>query len=137
MAWLQPQFASNAFLGSRQVIDISSDGCDNTGSSTSSARDGAAEAGVTINVITIGDEDGNCDGLTLADWYATNAVTSDGFLEQATDFVAFSDAIDRKIGREVSTVVPEPTTFALVGAALRRTAGRLAPGRMLVARSRP
>jgi hypothetical protein len=118
IAWLQPQFSSNAFLGSRQVIDISSDGCGNSGSSTASARDRAEEAGIAINVITIGDEESDCGALTLVDWYAANAMTRDGFLEQATDFVAFSDAIDRKIGREVGTVVPEPSTFALVGGAL-------------------
>lgn len=109
--WLRPQFGVD-FVGARQLIDISGDGCQNNGSSTSAARDATAALGITINAITIG-----TGGCSLPTWYADNAVTASGFLEAATDFDDFGDAIERKIGREIN-VVPEPSTYALMAVGL-------------------
>jgi hypothetical protein len=112
ISWITPMFATNAFAGTRQVIDIAADGCQNDGSSTSAARTAAQNLGIVINAITIGTENSGCNG-TLANWYATNAVTTGGFSEQAVTFDDFSDAIARKIGREVNDV-PEPASLLLL-----------------------
>ena len=104
----------NSFDGTRKIIDISSDGCDNERGNVTGARANAVNNGITINAITIGTSPFDCSG-TLANWYQSNVVTTNGFLEIADDFADFNTAIQRKIGREVS-VVPEPSSFALLGA---------------------
>ncbi len=113
--WITPQFATNGFDGARRIIDISADGCQNDGSNTATARTAAQNLGITINAITIGTENSQCGGLSLFNWYATNAVTTDGFAEAANDFRDFESAIARKIGREVNNV-PEPASALLLGA---------------------
>lgn len=112
--FITPQFASNAFDGARKVIDVSGDGCANTGASTSAARDAAAAAGIAINGLTIGNQ--GC-GVSLTQWYTDNVITTGGFLETANDFDDFGAAVQRKIGREVIGV-PEPASLALVSAGL-------------------
>ncbi len=114
--WITPQFATNAFAGGRQVIDIAADGCENAGANTAAARTATQALGITINAITIGTATGSCGDLSLANWYGTNAVTAGGFLESAANFDAFGQAIARKIGREVvPDQVPEPASVLLLG----------------------
>lgn len=109
IAFGQSLFANN-YEGDRLVMDVSGDGEQNRGISTSGARDAAALAGITINGLAIGD-------ATLATWYQNNVVTNDGFLVTANDFGDFAQAVDRKITREV-TGVPEPGAMMLLGTAL-------------------
>lgn len=108
-----PLFASNNFAGNRLVIDISSDGQQNDGASTSTARDNAAAQGITINALAIGD-------TTLLNWYKANAVTADGFAVQASTFNDFDNAIKTKLAREIGggTSVPEPASMLLLGSGL-------------------
>ena len=115
----------NGYEGTRLVMDVSGDGAQNDGASTSAARDAALAAGVdTINgVIILGDP-----GLDL--FYQNNVIGgTNAFLEVANDFNDFTDAIDRKILREIQGggAVPEPVTATLglmslgaLGAATRR-----------------
>ena len=74
---------------------------------------------ITINAITIGTENSQCDGQSLSDWYGDNAVTDDGFLETAANFADFEEAIARKIGREIDPdPVPEPASVLLIAAGM-------------------
>ena len=108
-----PMFASNSFTGTRRVIDVSGDGSQNDGASTSAARNNAVAAGITINGLAILGSEGGLDT-----WYANNIVGGPGsFLVTASNFTDFENAVKTKIGREV-TPTPEPGTLALLGLGL-------------------
>ena len=85
--WATPLFSNNGFEGLREVIDVSGDGSQNDGSSTSAARNAALLAGVdAINGLPIlGSEAG------LETWYQNNIRGGTGsFVLAANDFVAVS-----------------------------------------------
>ena len=106
--------ADNGFQSLRQVMDVSGDGAMNDGLTGSSGRDAALAAGVdTINGIYIAGESG------LGNYY-NNFVKggTGGFVEVADNFADFSDAIERKLIREIKNEVPEPISAALVGIGL-------------------
>jgi len=110
-----PTFASNGFEGSFQKIDVSGDGTQNNGASTSTAVQNALLAGIDqVNGLPIGDQ-------TLVDWYAANVLGGLGaFNQPASTFAAFQPALLLKLDREVSesSPVPEPTSFLLFGGSL-------------------
>lgn len=112
ISFIAPQFATNAFVGTRRVIDVSGDGAANDGVNTAAARDAALAAGVnSINGLAILGEPG------LEAWYNANVRGGPGsFVEVANGFEDFEQAVERKIGREVivDPIVPEPQTYALV-----------------------
>ena len=108
------EFASNGFEGARQVIDVSGDGPQNDGSSTSAARDAALLAGIDqINGLPIG------DGV-LETWYQNNIQGGTGsFVILANDFSVFQAAIEQKLVTEISgNAIPEPVTIILLGTGL-------------------
>lgn len=112
-------FGSNSIFGNgidslRQVIDVSGDGSQNDGSSTSAARDAALLAGVdAINGLPImGSESG------LLAWYQNNVQGGTGsFVLAADSFADFASAIEQKLVREIHNA-PEPLSLSLVGLGL-------------------
>jgi hypothetical protein len=105
---------SNGFESSRQVIDVSGDGSQNDGVSTSGARNAALTAGVeAINGLPILGEAG------LLAWYQNNIQGgTNSFTIPAANFADFGNAVKTKIGREIIDTVPEPTSLALFGIGL-------------------
>lgn len=110
---ITPTFASNAFDGTRQVIDVSGDGSENSGADTSDARDAALLAGIdTINGIYIG-------GSSLGDWYDNNIVGgTKAFSIQAANFSSFGTAIEQKLVAEITPTVPLPAPALMLIAGL-------------------
>ena len=102
----------NGFEGTSQVMDVSGDGTQNGGSSTSAARDDALAVIDTINGLPIG------SSLSLATWYNDNVIGgTDAFLLPALSFADFQAAIEQKLLQEIGPppVVPEPITLASLG----------------------
>ncbi len=110
IAYGTPLFDNNGFEGDRLVMDVSGDGSQNDGVSTSGARDAALAAGIdAINGVTIG------GSQSLFDWYVANVQGgTDSFTLQADTFADFEEAIEDKLVREIiGGDVPEPVTAAL------------------------
>ncbi len=105
--------ADNGFESLRQVMDVSGDGARNIGLTGTAGRDAALAAGVdTINGIYIGN-------ATLGTYYNDFVKGgTGGFVEAADNFTDFSDAIQRKLIREITNQTPEPLSAALVGIGL-------------------
>ncbi len=107
------ELQNNAYSGPG-IIDVSGDGVENTGPSTSAARTAAASLGIRINGLPILTDDPN-----LAVWYQNNVQTNDGFTLAASDFAAFDQAVRRKIVKEITggDSVPGPLPILGAGAA--------------------
>lgn len=116
LAFVLPSFATNGFDAPRQVIDVSGDGAQNNGISTSAARDAALAGGVdTINGVVILGEAG------LRDFYVSNIQAGPGgFVLAASGFADFATVIENKLEREISapTGVPAPAGAPLLGLGL-------------------
>jgi hypothetical protein len=108
-------FDSSRYEGSRQVIDISGDGSNNSGRPVWLARDAAIEGGITINGLAIINDRPNPFSRPepkLDDYYRENVVGGTGaFVMIAEDFTAFSSAILSKLIQEVGEA-PQPTAGA-------------------------
>jgi hypothetical protein len=107
-------FADTTYAANRNVIDVSGDGEENvtTDAAVRAQRDAAAGGGIVINGVTIGTGEGNLFG-----YYTNNVITAGGFVEAATGFGDFNDAINRKLFRELGGV-PEPSTYAMMASGL-------------------
>ena len=116
ITFITPQFASNNFEGTVQVIDVSGDGTGTAGA-TRAASDAAIAAGVErVNGLAIGD-------ATIANFYNASIKGGTGaFVLSVNDFADFEAAIIQKLGFEIRNEnpndVPVPATAALFGAAL-------------------
>ncbi len=112
---------ANAFLGARQVIDVSGDGT-STAPGTGAARDGAVARGITINglVIRVDEYDlGELANVDLLDHYERSVIGGPGaFVLVADGFDDFARAIRLKLLREISGPVyssaPAPAPAARV-----------------------
>jgi len=81
----------------RRVVDISGDGLDNVSFTTHEERDRAVSAGVTINALAIRNEVPDLDA-----YYRGYVIGGpQAFVITARDYQAFSDAILRKLIREI------------------------------------
>lgn len=90
-------FNGNGFAGRRQVIDISSDGRNNSGRKVEVARGLAERQGVTVNGLTILTEH-----PTLNYYFEQRIIAGpDAFVEIANDYPYYADAIHRKLLREI------------------------------------
>lgn len=120
IAFSYPEFDTNAFEGTTQIIDVSGDGTNNSGMAPEIASQAAIDAGVDrINGIVI------TESQAVIDEYAENVIAGDGaFLLAPANFDDFQTAIENKIVAEISNttpegvvasvVVPEPPSFALL-----------------------
>jgi hypothetical protein len=99
-------FENNRFEGSRQVIDVSGDGSNNSGRPVWLARDAALEVGITINGLAIINDRPNPFSRPepkLDDYYRENVIGGSGaFVMIAEDFGSFSSAILSKLIKEVA-----------------------------------
>jgi len=120
-----PTFDNNGFEGDRLVIDVSGDGRQNDGASTTAARDAADAADIVINGLAIQTDDSG-----LGAWYTANLKTPTGFVVIADDFADFEAAVDRKILTEVVGVIPEPMTMAAMFMGVAGIAGYIRKRRM-------
>ena len=94
------QFDDNGFDGRRRVIDISGDGRTNQGSQPSDQRDRAVLLGITINGLTILNED-----PTVDTYYFRNVIGGTGaFVVTANDYESYATAILTKLIREIAAV---------------------------------
>lgn len=96
------QFASNEYLGSKNIIDVSGDGINNQGMAPSEATSLALDNGVdTINGIAITTND------DVEQQYLNEVIGGDNaFVLVTTDFTAFKTSIDKKLIAEISGTVP-------------------------------
>lgn len=115
---------SNAFHGTRQVIDVSGDGPNNFGNPVEPARNRAVEAGIVINGLALMLRPSGAPG-GLDKYYGDCVIGGPGsFVLPVHDLNDFSTAVRRKLVLEISGVTPEPT--------VRRIAGEGSPSDCLV-----
>ncbi len=94
----------------RRVIDVAGDGTNNAGREVSAARDEAVRAGVTINGLTIiNDNPMNYNFAHvqppggLAQWYRQNVTGgANSFVLEVHDFHSFGEAMTRKLITEIA-----------------------------------
>jgi hypothetical protein len=81
----------------RRVIDVSSDGRNNIGPPVNMVRDRVVARGITINALAILNE-----WPTLDQYFERNVVGGQAnFVIPANDYVAYAEAIYRKLLREI------------------------------------
>jgi hypothetical protein len=111
------QFAASPHSSPRRVIDVSGDGVNNSGRTSSEARDEAVAAGVTINGLVIMN-DRPTPGFfqvpqpPLDEFYRNHVIGGPGaFVIAIDDFSTFAFAIVNKLVREIAGE-PAPTNLA-------------------------
>lgn len=108
--WSVNSINTNNFNGSRQVIDVSGDGPNNSGRAVTDARDDAVADGKTINGIAIEE----VTSFSLTDYYEDNVIGGQGsFVLTADTFDEFEQAILAKLQAEIIGGPPRPTGPAI------------------------
>jgi|JI10StandDraft_1071094.scaffolds.fasta_scaffold32003_4 hypothetical protein len=101
-----------SFEGTRQVIDVSGDGRNNSGRPAAAARDEAVAKGITINGLAIMNDRtnfGRAPDRELDAWYRENVIGGPGsFLVVAEDFEAFGEAVLNKLLKEIADRPGDP-----------------------------
>lgn len=101
---------TNAYDGTRKVIDVSGDGPNMNGRSLEAARADALAKGFTINALSIrrsGGRPGGPGGMSLEDYYARNVIGGPGsFVEIADEMRPFALAARRKLLTEIAGEPP-------------------------------
>ena len=97
-------FAAKPLAALRRVIDVSGDGCQNTGEvATADARDAAVSDGLTVNGLPITSD----DNPGIEDWYRGNVIGGPGaFLVVADSYDAFATAFRHKLVLEIAGLAP-------------------------------
>jgi hypothetical protein len=94
--------AGNPFRATRQVIDVSGDGSNNSGRSVTQARDEAVADGIGINGLPILTVEPGLDH-----YYYDNVIGGPGaFMIPAENYDTFADAILRKLINEIAMAEP-------------------------------
>lgn len=97
-----------AFEGTRQVVDISGDGVNNSGRPVAQARQDLLDAGVIVNGLAVLDRTPQPPAVAaitppLDEYYRDEVIGGPGsFLMVAEGFESFETAVKRKIVREVA-----------------------------------
>lgn len=94
-----------------QVIDVSTDGSNNTGANLTASVSSANVAGTVVNCLGVG-PGANCNFVNTA-----ANLGMGGFSVNAVNFAAFQTALEQKIAQETGQV-PEPTLMTLAGLGL-------------------
>ena len=100
---------SNAYDGTRGVIDVSGDGPDIGVPTAAAARDKAVAAGLTINALAINSSDQSAfsNGIPLATHYADHVIGGPGaFVAVADGLGSFRETLLAKLVREISGLPP-------------------------------
>lgn len=132
--YAMPMFESNAFEGTRRVIDISGDGANNSGAVVIGARDKAIAAGIVINGLPIVNDrpQGFGPQIPNLDLYYRNCVIGGpgAFIVVANDFGSFAVAVRKKMILEIAGLTPpraprfiRATERRIIRAAERRYVG--------------
>ena len=104
------------FEGTRQVIDVSGDGVNNSGPPAEMFRDRAVASGITINGLPIVNDRptfGRLPPMPLDVYYRESVIGGPGaFLIVAEDFDHFRQAVLRKLVREIAGVQPSGAAAA-------------------------
>jgi hypothetical protein len=102
------------FEGTRQVVDISGDGVNNSGRALKTARAEALDRGIILNGLAVVDRTPMPPQFAamqppLEDYYRDEVIGGPGsFLMVAEGFTAFEGAVRRKIIREIAENAPGP-----------------------------
>lgn len=100
------------FEGTRQVVDVSGDGINNSGRPLAKARAEALERGIVVNGLAVVDRTPAPTEFTtppspLDEYYRDEVIGGPGsFLMVAEGFTAFEGAVRRKIIREIALHAP-------------------------------
>lgn len=110
---------NNGYEGSRRIVDISSDGRNNSGRNLAIVRNYALQNGLTINGLTILNEI-----PTLHYYFHQKVIGGPGaFVEIANDYAGYPKAILRKLLREIRQIPisqsPAPEPY-VISASIRR-----------------
>ncbi|MGL4323818.1 MAG: DUF1194 domain-containing protein [Beijerinckiaceae bacterium] len=116
------QIKVNPFRGSRQVIDISGDGPNNSGTPVVSARDAALAGGITINGLPIVMKRGGWGDIDQLDMYYQDCVIGGprSFVVPIRSREEFLPAIRTKLLLEIAGVYPPRDGFDAHGARIVR-----------------
>lgn len=94
------------FEGTRQVIDVSGDGVNNSGPPPEAVRDRLVARGVVINGLPIVNDRpsfGRMPAMPLDQYYRESVIGGEGaFMVVAEDFESFGVAVRRKLIREIA-----------------------------------